>query len=332
MMQLLQRTALAFAVTAAVSNAASSNGCTGSHPLPSGLTPGGQSQNITIKSHGVNRTYLIHLPKNYTATSPVPLFFSFAGATKNASEQEGLSQFSNPEFNPSGIAIYPQSLNGEHWLGSPGVSLSSPNDIDFVLDLLTSLKNNYCIDTNRVYSAGKSQGGGMTNLLACNATAAAQFAAFASVSGAYYENVLATTDCNPGRSKVPFLEFHGLNDTVVPYAGKNPSGGQPTDEPYIPDFMQQWVQRNGCTGSQTNATVTPGLYPGGLVTHYNWSCGTGKANIVQHYRENNLGHVWPSTVPNDDCPDKSSSCPLGHYTFNASSVIMDFFSQWTLPE
>jgi hypothetical protein len=61
------------------------------------------------------------LPAEYT------LLVSMQRVSSMCVEEEDLSQFSNPEFNPNGIAIYPNSKNG-YWLSSPytgvGVFLS----------------------------------------------------------------------------------------------------------------------------------------------------------------------------------------------------------------
>jgi polyhydroxybutyrate depolymerase len=57
------------------------------------------------------------------------------------------------------------------------------NDILFVSDLLTHLQGMLCIDPYHIYAPGFSNGGGMTNLLACRL--AERIAAFAPVSGSY---------------------------------------------------------------------------------------------------------------------------------------------------
>lgn len=73
--------------------------------------PGGASHQTSFKqSDGTARTYLIHIPSNYDKNTPVPLIFSFHGRSKNSSEQEALSQFSNESLNPNGIAVYPQGI------------------------------------------------------------------------------------------------------------------------------------------------------------------------------------------------------------------------------
>lgn len=85
-----------------------STGC--GKTLPAGVVPGGDSTNVTIFSGGIERSYLIHLPANYSTHTPVPLILSYHGRTKSASEQEELSQFSNASYNPSAIAVYPQGV------------------------------------------------------------------------------------------------------------------------------------------------------------------------------------------------------------------------------
>jgi poly(3-hydroxybutyrate) depolymerase len=80
--------------------------------LPAAQTPPGGASHQTefTQSDGTARTYLIHIPSNYDKNTPTPLILSFHGRGKNSSEQEGLSQFSNEDWNPNGIAVYPQGI------------------------------------------------------------------------------------------------------------------------------------------------------------------------------------------------------------------------------
>lgn len=88
----------------------SSPGC--GKELPAAQMPPGGKSHMTnfTQSDGTKRHYLIHIPSNYEKSTPVPLIFSFHGRTKTAEEQEGLSQFSNENFNPNAIAVYPQGI------------------------------------------------------------------------------------------------------------------------------------------------------------------------------------------------------------------------------
>jgi poly(3-hydroxybutyrate) depolymerase len=80
-------------------------GC--SKPLPTNQIIG-KSKNISIESGGLERSYLLHIPKSYDATSSVPLILSFHGRSKSAKEQEELSQFANASINPDAISVFPQ--------------------------------------------------------------------------------------------------------------------------------------------------------------------------------------------------------------------------------
>ena len=92
-----------------VDNPYSSQGC--GLPLPAGLTPGGSSINFTIPSSGGDRSYLLYIPVEYQIDNPAPLVFSFHGKNRNSSEQEALSQFSDPTVNNDAIAVYPQGIH-----------------------------------------------------------------------------------------------------------------------------------------------------------------------------------------------------------------------------
>ena len=92
-----------------LASAAKSPGC--GKPLPKAQQPG-QSNEVRFseiqQTAGKDRTYLIHIPSNYNPDNSVPLIFSFHGKGGDSKSQEELSQFSNEEWNPNGIAVYPQ--------------------------------------------------------------------------------------------------------------------------------------------------------------------------------------------------------------------------------
>ncbi|KAJ5092470.1 hypothetical protein NUU61_007340 [Penicillium alfredii] len=320
---MLLKSYLSLAALASLGLADKSPGC-GGH-IPSKFPERGTSKNLTLP--GLDREYRLYIPSGYDSNTPAPLYFSFHGASRDMKQQEELSQFSNPKFNKKGIAVYPNSKNG-YWLSNPGANTSRPNDLDFTDALLTHLEHKLCIDTKRVYSAGKSNGGGFTNVIACNSTVGGRFAAFSSVSGAYYDtdDVPGIGPCRPAKRDEgrPFLEFHGTIDTTAPIDGNTKK------HPKLPviDILQGWAARNGCpehSNPQRNETVF--THP--LVKHASWDCD-GKHGIVQHYREGDNGHCWPSLKSNPDFVDNRDQCPLGKYVFNATTYIFDFFDKYKL--
>ncbi|PLB54532.1 putative ferulic acid esterase [Aspergillus steynii IBT 23096] len=308
---------IAFSSITGLTTAAGSNGC--GKPLPKHQSAGGDShQTHFTTSDGTERTYLIHIPSNYDTNTPVPLIFSFHGRSGNSANQEGLSQFSNEDWNPNGIAVYPQGLD-EQWQGDP--ASEGVDDIAFTLEMLDHFEDRYCIDSSRIYAAGKSNGGGFTHLLACDSTASTRIAAFAPVAGAYYQEVseddcnpiTVPIECNPGRSPIPIIEFHGFEDETIPYAG-GPRRGECL--PSVPHFVREWSKRDGF-GLHNKTT---NLYDH-QVQRYEYASGDAFGTVT-HYRIGGLGHDWPSTGPNSDNPD-------GTY-LDATPLIMDFFNRWAL--
>ncbi|OQE44918.1 hypothetical protein PENCOP_c002G02307 [Penicillium coprophilum] len=312
---------LSLAALASIS-AAKTPGC--GKDIPAKFPTAGSSRNLTLPDS--DRQYRLYIPANYDKKEPTAVYFSFHGASRDMLEEENLSQFSNPEFNPDGIAIYPDSKNG-YWLSNPYADTSRPNDLDFTDDLLTHLEESLCIDTSRVYSAGKSNGGGFTGVIACNATVGSRFAAFAAVSGAWYDtdDIEGVGPCAPAKRDAgyPFLEIHGTTDTTAPIDGDMKNVRVPK-LPVI-DILQAWAGRNGC-GDSAKPTRNETVFKDPLVKHASWDC-EGKKGIVQHYREAENGHCWPSTVGNDDYVRNSAQCPLGKSAFNATAYIFDFFKE-----
>lgn len=191
------------------------------------------------------------------------------------------------------------------------------------MQLLNHLQENYCIDPSRVYAAGKSNGGAFTIKLACDKVASTRIAAYASVSGAYYQEPAGgNEECNAsavpiqcalGRKHIPLLEIHGTADHTIPY-----TGGPRRQKclPSVPHFVREWAKRDGL--GVRNKTRE---FFGGNVTEFRY--GTGEnLGMVTHYRVDGLGHAWPSKKPNSDNAN-------GTY-FDGTPVIMNFFERWSL--
>ncbi|CAK3904301.1 Hypothetical predicted protein [Lecanosticta acicola] len=279
----------------------------------------GSSNTVSLTSNGISRTFLLHIPTNYDANSPRGLIFSYAGRGATAAQQEQLSSFSDPYFNEDLLAVYPQGVDNQ-FQGDPA---ATTNDVQFTLDILDYVSGSYCIDTDRVFSSGKSNGGGFSlNILACDEQASARFAAFSGCSGAYYQANAADGSCSPSTVSitcspsrpVPILEFHGSADPVIPY-----TGGERRGEclPAVDHFIQNWAYLDGLQAS--NVTQ---LYDGNVVeTQYAYS-DESALGLVTNFWVNGLTHSWAATVPNGD-----SETPT---YFNATSIIMDWFAQHPL--
>lgn len=283
--------ALALCLFLSQANAGASRGC--GKALNSNLKKGatGQSNKINFKtSRGASRNFLLHFPTNYDKNVPHGLIFSFHGRSQTAAQQESLSKLSEPSKNPHMLVVYPNGVD-KQWQGDPE---AKTDDVGFTMDMINSLQEQYCIDPDKIYATGMSNGGGFSaNILACDNTASKRIAAFAGVSGAYYQGSSSANcnadsvpiPCNAGRKNVPVLEFHGKKDDTIAYnGGKRRNRCLPT----IPHFMNAWADRNGL--GQHHADTN--MY-NGHVKKMEWVSGNLKGVNI-HYAIDNMPHTWPN--------------------------------------
>ena len=295
------------------------------------------ASNITITSNKVERSFLLWVSPKYNTKNPAAVILSYHGGDKDANDQLKLDGFTKANANAAPIVVYPQGINVSHqsplftklpanetkdfWQGVPGDTV---NDVKFTNDILDYLEKKYNVDKARIYASGKSDGAGFCNVLACDANASKRIAAFAPVSGAFYVDTspchpdTVKLPCSPSRNNIPFIEFHGGNDTTIHY-----EGGTHKEEclPAIPHFIQQWAVRNGL-GLQNQTTK--------IADHTeSYTFGSGaSAGLVRHVFESDIGHDWPSTSPNAD------NSKDGHHvaSYDATPIILDFFSKHSLTQ
>jgi polyhydroxybutyrate depolymerase len=242
------------------------------------------------------------VPANYQAGTAVALILNFHGYGSNSQQEENLTGMSAKADREGFIVVYPDGIEAT-W--HTGLVAQGDADRQFVRDLVAHLQSLYTIDPKRIYATGISNGGGMTNRLACSVSDL--IAAIAPDAGAYnfWEN------CSPSRP-VPVLAFHGLDDNVVPYAGLNPESITPP----IEKWAAAWATRNGCSPSPAVTT------PVETVTLRTWMNCQDNANVIL-YTLANHGHSWPGSPV---MPKNITSQAI-----NATDVMWEFFKAHPMP-
>ncbi|PRP81623.1 poly(3-hydroxybutyrate) depolymerase [Planoprotostelium fungivorum] len=274
------------------------------------------------------RTYLVHLPPDYSRYTDGghPLVFSFHGYKGSSSRQESITGLSGDGLtinNRSFVVVYPQGTTGTTgfaaWNGAP--YSSSNDDVAFFLKMYSVLTGDLCIDEQRVYASGKSNGGGFTNYLACTQEAASKLAAVATVSAAIYTNYAfgKGNSCNPGRG-FPIIDFHGTADDVISYNGGNGELGAA----YVSssDFFGGWGSRDTCT-NPNQATIATG------VTVRKWSSCKNTA-LVRHFKIEGMDHAWPRTTLPSVCNGQAGDNDCDTTVINANDHILPFFTSFPL--
>lgn len=265
----------------------------------------------SINSSSIYRTYRLYKPLSYTGSQAYPLVINLHGYTSNALQQQYYGNFMPIADTAKFLIVHPQGTkdpsNQPYW--NAGISPTGANDLLFLSQLIDSLKTIYNIDPNAIYSTGLSNGGFMSNYLACNLSN--KIAAIGGVAGTMFTTFNFT--CNPGRP-VPVMHIHGTADGTVPYLGN-------AQEIAVDTLMKLWRIKNNCSAVPTTSAV-PNINTGDGCTadHFLWSGGTlGATNEL--YRVNGGGHTWPGAT---------TIIGVTNQDFSASVEIWRFFRKYKL--
>ena len=288
------KAATAAAVDPASVPKAPSAGCDGSTPAPAGETK------QTLTADDAERWWFRQVPPAHDGATPVPLVLDLHGYSEGAAIHKGTSGM-GPFGDAHGfVTITPQ---GQGAVARWDTKLGS-KDLAFLGKVLDATEQQLCIDTNRVFVTGLSNGAFMTSAMACQFSA--RVAAVAPVAG-----VRNIKGCTPKRA-VPIVAFHGTADGYVDYEGgmgekaldlPAPDGSgrtlrdtlsnddltAPKDATNsIPNIMAAWAKRNDCASGHTETKVAAD------VTKLTWDCAPADATVL--YRVTGGGHAWPGSA------------------------------------
>ena len=128
-------------------------------------------QRMSFTVDGVARSALVYAPAN-ASTMSVPVVFVFHG--HGGSAENATRSFAMDRHWPEAISVYMQGLDTPGQLTDPqgnragwqaAIGDQGDRDLKFFDAVLARLKENYRVDTNRIYCTGHSNGGGFTYLL-----------------------------------------------------------------------------------------------------------------------------------------------------------------------
>ena len=250
------------------------------------LTFGATAQNITnsFSYGGRTRDYIVHLPAGYVQGTPAPLVLMLHGLGDEMANFMNGTGFNGQSETHNFIAVYPNAVNefgaGRAW-NNTTIPFSTVDDVGFINTLLDTLEATYSVNTDRIYSAGFSMGGIMSQYLACEL--GDRITAIASVGGPAPS--AATANCQANRP-VPVMHIHGDADGTVPYTGGLPGLNA------VDPSLQFWVNHNGCPAS---ANVTNSRPDGITVEQYLWGLCTDSSEVL-HFKLLGGDHIWPGSA------------------------------------
>ena len=279
------------------------------------LHPG---ENHSINVGGLQRSYVVHVPKHGGKTSPMPVVLALHGATMNGPMMAWFTDLNHKADEAGFIAVYPNGTgkrssffwNGGKCCGS--AVKENVDDVAFIDALLDDLMQKYGVDERRVYATGMSNGGIMVYRLA--AELADRIAAIAPVAGS------VATEIGDLKRPVSVLHFHGTKDEFLPFeGGKGPKSITGTHFLSIEKSVGLWVKANGCD-EHPKTEILSGNEDELTVTRTTYGPGKDGAQVVLVVIEGG-GHTWPGK--------KSPAKILGKSALNisANNLIWEFFQK-----
>ncbi|MEM6877900.1 MAG: T9SS type A sorting domain-containing protein [Bacteroidota bacterium] len=249
----------------------------------------------TIQYAGLERSYLLYVPADYQPEENWPLVMVLHGGG-NGNGEEILQRLRFHEVaDTAGYLCFIPNGSDNQWADGRGATtpdLEGVNDVQFLQDVLDTLVQDYPFDHNNVFVTGASNGGMMTQRLACEATS--RFRAYASIIASMPEPV--AQNCSPD-IPVPMLLMNGTEDTLVPYEGGPLSpltdGGSVTGTDSTISF---WRNINACNSSVELVDVADtDLTDGSTVQYSRWGSCADSTDVVL-YRVEGGGHTVPGMV------------------------------------
>ena len=254
------------------------------------------SATITLTSSGLERSALVHVPPSAVGRR-LPLVVALHGAGGSGPWMESYTGLSRLGDRTGFIVAYPTASGSPARWNFAGGSGRAPDDVAFIRDLLAALVSRTCVDPNRVYATGVSNGGGMAARLGCELSD--RLRAIAPVAGGYS----TLPPCSPVRP-VSVLEIHGTGDHVVPYGGRG--AGHAGD---VLRFVRGWAKRDRCPRHAARSA------PARAVRRLIWA-PCDKGTVVEHLRLLGGEHEWSDA---EHEPGRRSG-------LSASAAVLRFFA------
>ena len=272
----------------------------GGCPLPG--DPGSGDHEITLEHDSMTRSYIVHVPPGYDPATPHAVVLNMHGYTSNAEQQVLFSNMNETADAEGFIVVYPDGYENSWNAGACcGEAVAEGvDDVGFLVAVVDHVSARLCVDPDRVFAAGMSNGGYMTHRLACEASDV--FASFAPVAAG-----IGIVGCSPPRP-VSVLGFHGTEDSYVPFTSAE-------------DALSFWGSHDSCTSTPVTTTY------GDSYCDVHETCDGGSE--VGLCALVGMDHCWPGGEP----PRWLCETFVGTYSvdLNANELMWEFFSRHPMP-
>ena len=281
---------------------------------PATLRPGDHFCPLTVG--GLNRSYLVHVPKGYDSTKPEPVVLALHGMAMTGAMMVNFTGLNDTSEKNNFIVVYPNGTGFgplQTWNAGglpPKIAKGKPDDVEFIGKVLDDVSARTNVDTKRIYACGMSNGAMMCYRLA--AEMSDRIAAIAPVAG-----TIAIAENHPKRP-VPVLHFHGNADPIVPFDhATTKSSFMKLNS--VDESIQTWVKLDGCDAKPTEDVLSKDG-DDMKVTRQTYGGGKDGSEVVLVTIEGG-GHTWPGQKPPVEFIGKSAM------NISADDLMWEFFQK-----
>jgi len=205
------------------------------------------------------RPYKLKVPVGYDPTQPTPLLIMLHGYNSDAALHEAYFQFAPLADTKKFLYVYPDGsldfIFKRGWNATDACCFfqpQKPDDLGYLTAVLDDVVAKYNVDPKRVFVLGHSNGGFMTNRLACELSP--RIAAIVSMAGAVWKDPASCVTTSP----VAMLQVHAENDPTIDYNGGKMFFAAPP-YPSAHETVATWAAKNGCDPTLHSTTDTVDL-------------------------------------------------------------------------
>ena len=270
-----------------------------------------------IEHEGLERSFLIYVPKNIKENAPlVVAIHGYTSSAKTLMGYSGINQIADKE---GFLVAYPQGTkdsrdNNFFNVGYEFHSDSKVNDVNFIREIVLNLTKDYKLNSKRVFATGMSNGGDMSYLLAC--TSSDLFTAVAPVAGVMMKDTLE--NCNPEK-KIPIFEIHGTKDSISKFEGDMNNEDKWGAYYDLPSTIKFWVNKHDLNEKETIQLENKNTEDGTTITFERyWSDESQRE--VWFYIVNDGNHTWPGMT--------GLFSRTANQDINSAEEIWKFFSKF----